>query len=50
MHTQTPLTESDLSADELIHYELLDAAADSTEDGYIVFSLGPNFDEAVFDA
>jgi hypothetical protein len=50
MHTHAPLTESELSADELIHYELFDAATDSTDDGYIVFSLGPNFDEAVFDA
>lgn len=50
MHTHAPLTEPDLSPDELVHHELFDAAGDSTADGYIVFSLGPNFDEAVFDA
>jgi hypothetical protein len=48
MLSPVPDPESELTHDELVH-QLFDLEADTAADGFIVFSLGPDFQEAALD-
>jgi hypothetical protein len=52
MHLHTSSPEPDLALDERVEAEYdaeHDRAVDPWSTGYIVFSLGPNFEDATFD-